>query len=83
MGTCSAGRNGEPQKNCSVPWMRDWRNMSRERRRKAGLDSVDSVNGRNKRTCKKLDSVAVVESAPQMNEELMVVFTRDELLALV
>jgi hypothetical protein len=59
------------------------------------LDKVDSVNGRNKRTCKKLDSlcnwdvrtglllsedthVAVVESAPQMNEELMEVFARDE-----
>ena len=69
--------------------------MSRERRRNAGLDKVDSVNGRNKRTCKKLDSlcnwdvrtglllsedthVAVVESAPQMNEELMEVFARDE-----
>jgi len=31
--------------------------MRRERRRKAGLDNVDSVNGRNKRTCKKLDNL--------------------------
>ena len=29
--------------------------MSKERRRKAGLESVDSVNGKNRRTCKKLD----------------------------
>ena len=58
------------------------------------MDSVDSVNGRNKRTCRKLDSlctgksgrdrllgedthVAVVEKAPHMNEEeLMLVFVK-------
>ena len=55
MGSCNAGNIEEPQRSCSVPWNRDWRNMSKERRRKAGLDSVDSVNGRNRRTCKKLD----------------------------
>jgi hypothetical protein len=52
--------------------MRDWRNMSKERRRKAGLDSVDSVNGRNRRTCKKLDRVAVLDRALQKKEELIV-----------
>jgi hypothetical protein len=73
--------------------MRDWRKTSRDRRRKAGLDNVDSVNGRNKRTCKKLDNlvlgsqmgptgceedtyVAVLERAPQKNEEVMVVFAK-------
>jgi len=74
--------------------MRDWRKISRDRRRKAGLDNVDSVNGRNKRTCKKLDNlalgsqmgvvgceedthVAVLERAPQKNEEVMVVFAKE------
>ena len=62
MGSCIAGSNGEPQKNCSVPWMRDCRKISRERRRNAGLDNVDSVNGRNKRTCRKLDSLCTRKS---------------------
>jgi len=51
--------------------------MSRERRRKAGLDNVDSVKGRNRRTCKKLANVAVLERAPHINEELMVVFVKE------
>lgn len=57
------------------------------------MDSVDSVNGRNRRTCKKLDNlkevrmgptfskedthVAVLERAPHKNEELMVVFAKE------
>jgi hypothetical protein len=36
--------------------------MSRERRRNAGLDNVDNVNGRNKRTCRKLDSLCTRKS---------------------
>ena len=68
--------------------------MSRDRRRNAGLDNVDSVNGRNKRTCKKLDNlafgsqmgppgsevetyVAVLERAPQKNEEVMVEIAKE------
>jgi hypothetical protein len=46
--------------------------MSKERRRKAGLDNVDSVNGKNRRTCKKLDRVAVLDRALQKIEELIV-----------
>lgn len=56
--------------------MRDCRKISRDRRRNAGLGNVDSVNGRNKRTCKKLDSVAVLERAPQKNEEVMIVLKK-------
>ena len=46
IGTCMMLSAGEPQNSTSVPWMSEWRNRSRESRRKADLESVESVRGR-------------------------------------
>lgn len=46
IGTCMTLRASVPQRRIIVPWMREWRHRRRDRRRKAEVDRVASVNGR-------------------------------------
>lgn len=48
-GTCSRGRAGEPQSSARVPCISACMKRSKESRRKAWVDSVESVSGRKMR----------------------------------
>lgn len=77
MGSCMTGSTGEPQRSWSVPWMRDWRKMRRDRSRNADLESVERVSGRKMRTWRKLESLQGIQQRYQiaaMNGEIVTDF---------
>jgi hypothetical protein len=63
MGTWRRERAGEPQKWIIVPWMRAWTARSRDRRRKAGLESVTRVRGRKTRICVTVENLGTCQLA--------------------
>lgn len=57
MGTCITLSAREPQRSTSVPWMSECRKSSNESSRKADLESVESVSGRNIRIWRTVESL--------------------------
>ena len=57
IGTWRTDNACDPQRRIIVPWIREWMHRRRDKRRKACLERVASVNGRNIRICKAVDSL--------------------------
>lgn len=68
IGTWRTDNACDPQRRIMVPWMREWMHRRRDKRRKACLERVASVKGRNIRICKAVDSLAVLETTLQRNQ---------------
>lgn len=58
--TSMNGRNGVFQRSCKVPWTSEWIKNNKERRRKALVESVDNVNGRNSRIWRTVDNLHAI-----------------------
>jgi hypothetical protein len=60
IGTCRTDNESEPQNRRRVPWIMPWIERSRESKRKAGVDSVAKVNGKNRSICRAVDSLWIL-----------------------
>lgn len=56
-GTWSTDKASEPQRRMKVPWMSEWAERRRERRRKADVLRVANVRGRNMRIWRTVENL--------------------------